>query len=331
MRNKIMSFALYIAVFFAIPSSLSAQKQDQSNKYEDTLTKILKISGSTASTDSILPQVLSMIKQISPTTDEASLKEFATKWKEKIEKKVIEAYTPIYQKHMTLNELKQVVAFYESPVGRKLCETVSDCMGKTFPLMQQLGSEMMMEMPRRQREVGNTTAVEITSPKKTIANKNDDLLFSKAYTAPKDSIELSPIQYYYGIGTKPMLYSIEQRKNDTKVTFSAPVYFDWQWFHFGKGIKIFDKQSGDEYNVRGYDGGTPSGKLMIVQGFNNKCIFISLLFPKLKKNVKVIDILELPHEDDTLPSNDDGIARSYLNVKVQDYLISPKKSKKVYH
>lgn len=32
----------------------------------------------------------------------------------------MEVYAPIYQQHMTLDELKKVVAFYESPAGRKL-------------------------------------------------------------------------------------------------------------------------------------------------------------------------------------------------------------------
>ncbi len=52
--------------------------------------------------------------------DEAYWKDFASKWTRKIEDKVMEVYAPIYQQHMTLDELKKVVAFYESPAGRKL-------------------------------------------------------------------------------------------------------------------------------------------------------------------------------------------------------------------
>ena len=68
--------------------------------------------------------------------------------------------------------------------------------------------------------------------------------------------------------------------------------------------------------------------------FNHKYIYISLLFPKLKKSVKEIDILELPHKKDKeqLPSNDDGKAKSYFNVKVKDYqTISDEKNKKIYY
>jgi len=46
------------------------------------------------------------------------------------------------------------------------------------------------------------------------------------------------------------------------------------------------------------------------------------LFPKLKKKVKEIDILELPY----------GKSKSYFNVKVKDYEVtSVKKNKKIYY
>lgn len=35
----------------------------------------------------------------------------------------MEVYAPIYQQHMTLDELKKVVAFYESPAE----ENLGDC------------------------------------------------------------------------------------------------------------------------------------------------------------------------------------------------------------
>ena len=77
---------------------------------------------------------------------------------------------------------------------------------------------------------------------------------------PSDSIVIVPEEVYEkayenGMSTSPSLYSIERRKNDTKVTFIQPIYWDWQWLYYSPGFKIIDKKSGDEYNVRGYDGG----------------------------------------------------------------------------
>lgn len=159
-------------------------------------------------------------------------------------------------------------------------------------------------------------------------------MFAQAYVLPSDSIVVVPEKVYKnGTSTAPVLYSIERRRNDTKVTFMQPVYWDSQWLYFSPGFKIVDKESGDEYNVRGYDGIASMDRLLLVKGFNSKYIYVSLLFPRLKKGVKEVDILELPHKKDKemLPSNDDGVAKSYFNIKVKDYLVSSrKKNKKVY-
>ena len=247
-------------------------------------------------------------------------------------------YMPVYEKHLTLEELKAVAAFYESPVGKKYKEASLIVMRETTPLLvQQLQTEMFKEiMPEKSERVkrGEQRLKEYEQKK-----KRDKELYAQAYMLPSDSIVIVPEEVYEkayenGMSTSPSLYSIERRKNDTKVTFIQPIYWDWQWLYYSPGFKIIDKKSGDEYNVRGYDGGAPMGRLLAVKGFNHKYIYISLLFPKLKKSVKEIDILELPHKKDKeqLPSNDDGKSKSYFSIKVKDYqVVSDKKNKKIYY
>ena len=55
------------------------------------------------------------MKLNAPKKDEAYWNEFSKNWKEKVENKVFEMYMPVYEKHLTLEELKAVAAFYESP------------------------------------------------------------------------------------------------------------------------------------------------------------------------------------------------------------------------
>lgn len=324
-KNLLFLAVMYVVALFATTSPASAQNQN--NEYREILKKIMVLSGASATTENIVPQILSMMKKTSPATDDSYWNEIATTWGKKIEDKVLEVYIPIYQRYLTLDDLKKVVAFYESPTGQKLGKTTPVIMSEAMPIMQQLGMEMAMELMPKQEKL-KATPVNSTVSK---SGKSDQQIFDEAYVIPEDSIEISNTAYQRGMGTKPSLYSIEKRKKDTRVTFLVPIYFDSQWLHFSPGFKIVDKKSGDEYNVRGYDGGAPFGRLLTVKNCNNKCIFVSLLFPKLKKDVKAIDILELPHEKDVLPTNDDGVAKSYLNVKVEDYLASSKKSKKVYN
>lgn len=317
-----------VATSLTVILPASAQNSDKTDEYKTLLKKIMTLSGSSASSEAIMSQFMSSMQKGPFQQDEAYWKDFAAKWTQKIEDKVMEVYAPIYQQHMTLDELKKVVAFYESPAGKKLGETASAVANESMPMIQQLSMEMVQEiMPQIQKSM-NVVENKVVDPNK----ERDQKLFDAAYTAPGDSIEIAPDRTYeHGMGTKPLLYSIEKRKNDTKVTFLQPIYFDWQWLYYSPGFKIVDKRTGDEYRVRGYDGGAPLDKLMIIKGCDRKYIYVSLLFPKLKKSVKEIDIIEAITEEDVLPSNDDGKAKSYFDVKVDDYLVLSKKNKKVYY
>ena len=224
----------------------------------------------------------------------------------------------------TLSVAKMNVSEFESPLGERYKESAMGIMREAMPL---LVSRLQMDMGKELRpEIDRSTEVVDQT------RNRDQEIYDAAYALPKDSIEVADRPYNRATGTKPLLYSIERRAKDTKVTFLKPIYFDWQWLYYSPGFVIIDRKTGDEYHVRGYDGGAPQDRLLTVEGFNSKYIYVSLLFPKLKKSVEVIDILELPHEKDKLPSNDDGIAKSYYDVKVKAYLsFSNKRGKKIYY
>jgi len=129
----------------------------------------------------------------------------------------------------------------------------------------------------------------------------------------------------------PRLYSIEKRRHETIVTFVQPIYFDSQWVTYGYGYQLVDKKNGDVYMVRRYDGDLPMDRLLIVRGCNRKNILISLVFPKLKRKAKIIDILETSHEKDLTPSNADSKKTEINNILVKKYLVKKQKKGKIYY
>ena len=267
-----------IIALLALILSASAQNTNATDEYKETLKKIMDFSGTSTTTGDFLQRLSSIMKLNAPKKDEAYWNEFSKNWKEKVENKVFEMYMPVYEKYFTLEELKAVAAFYESPVGKKYKEASLIVMRETTPLLvQQLHTEMSKEvMPEKSERVkrGEQRLKEYEQKK-----KRDKELYAQAYMLPSDSIVVVPEEVYEkayenGMSTSPSLYSIERRKNDTKVTFIQPIYWDWQWLYYSPGFKIIDKKSGDEYNVRGYDGGAPMGRLLAVKGFNLSLIHI---------------------------------------------------------
>lgn len=202
----------------------------------------------------------------------------------------------------TLSVAKMNVSEFESPLGERYKESAMGIMREAMPL---LVSRLQMDMGKELRpEIGRSTEVVDQT------RNRDQEIYDAAYALPKDSIEVADRPYNRATGTKPLLYSIERRAKDTKVTLLQPIYFDWQWLYYSPGFVIIDRKTGDEYHVRGYDGGAPQDRLLTVEGFNSKYIYVSLLFPKLKKSVEVID----------------------YDVKVKDYLsFSNKRGKKIYY
>ena len=131
-----------IIALFTLILPASAQNTNATDEYKETLKKIMVLSGASATTDDFFQKITSVMKLNAPEKDEAYWNEFSKNWKEKIESKVFEMYMPVYEKHLTLEELKAVAAFYESPVGKKYKEASLIVMRETMPLLvKQLQTE----------------------------------------------------------------------------------------------------------------------------------------------------------------------------------------------
>lgn len=159
--------------------------------------------------------------------------------------------------------------------------------------------------------------------------EKDKKMFAEGYVLQHSEIEFAPFTEPYR-PTFPKIYSIENRADETVVTFVQPIYFDSQWVSFGYGFCLVDRKSGDVYMTRGYDKGWSMDRLLIVRGCNKRNILIPLVFPKLQKGVNRIDILDLQDARDLIPSNDDGVRRCYYNVNVKKYAPEKKKIGKIY-
>ena len=180
-----------IIALFTLILPASAQNTNATDEYKETLKKIMDFSGTSTTTDDFFQKLSSIMKLNAPKENEVYWNEFAKKWKQKMENKIFEMYMPIYEKHLTLEELKVVAAFYESPVGEKYKEASLIVMREAMPLLvQQLQTEMFKEiMPEKSERVkrGEQRLKEYEQKK-----KRDKELYAQAYMLPSDSIVIVP-------------------------------------------------------------------------------------------------------------------------------------------
>jgi len=103
--------------------SSSAYADDAKDK--DILT-MLKISGQLEASEQVIsamvPQLIQLIQSVNPELPQADLKMIMTQLELDLKKEVpelLKSLVPVYDKHFTHDDVKALIAFYKSPVGKK--------------------------------------------------------------------------------------------------------------------------------------------------------------------------------------------------------------------
>lgn len=112
---------------------------------------MLLLSGGLATVDTMVPQIIGMMKQQSPSVSEATWNAVTEKAKKFFSDNLVKVYVPIYQKHLTLDDLKKIVAFYEKKLGAVTPAITME--GMTAG--QQLGMELVTLIQRELDAHGN--------------------------------------------------------------------------------------------------------------------------------------------------------------------------------
>jgi len=67
-----------------------------------------------------------------------------------------EMLTPIYQKYLTQKELEDVLAFYESPAGKKISDVTPNITKEAVLVGQNWGASMVTKIQAKMKEKGYT-------------------------------------------------------------------------------------------------------------------------------------------------------------------------------
>ena len=117
-------FVVALAAGFMNVMSVSAQSQD--TDYKALLQELMEASGSLKSVQQMIPQMLAPLKEQMPELTEESIGKLQSLLEDRLVNRMVDLYVPIYQKSLTADDLKQIVAFYKSPVGKKWGEATAD-------------------------------------------------------------------------------------------------------------------------------------------------------------------------------------------------------------
>lgn len=110
--------------------------------YAKTLHKMFEVNGSKASIQVIFDQMFQMQRQHSTYIDAEVWDEFEKEFKKYSMDDLFEMLVPVYQKYLTREELEEIIAFYETPVGRKFAENTPALTQETMQVGQKWGMQI---------------------------------------------------------------------------------------------------------------------------------------------------------------------------------------------
>lgn len=109
-----------LTLLFALITTFSFSQENDS--YKSTLKKLIQVSGSEVAYINALNQMFNLLKQQQPNVPDAFWDELVVELNKDAINQLVNMISPIYKKHLTEADIRGVIVFYETPVGKKFAE-----------------------------------------------------------------------------------------------------------------------------------------------------------------------------------------------------------------
>ncbi len=154
-RNFTRNILIVVALVLSFASTAckkagTAQANDSSlaqESYQDLVGKYLLVSGGLQSAEAVISPIIDINKKESPNIPEDAWPRIKEIMIDFFKNNIVEMYAPIYKKHISENELRDIIKFYESPAGKKLADEnphiAAECMAGAEELGKRLNNEIL--------------------------------------------------------------------------------------------------------------------------------------------------------------------------------------------
>ncbi|MFN7138353.1 MAG: DUF2059 domain-containing protein [Limisphaerales bacterium] len=128
-------FTILTLTFFAF----SIAQAEIAKEKRAEIEKMLQLTGMEKLVNQMISQMIATLKMQQPEVSETFWEQFQKKMDAR---DLIEQIIPVYDKYYTIEDLKAVNAFYESPVGQKVLATLPQVMQESMLAGQKWGEKI---------------------------------------------------------------------------------------------------------------------------------------------------------------------------------------------
>jgi hypothetical protein len=147
MKKSILA-VLALALLCAGPAMSQAPGASTEAKRQD-IRKLMELTGAAKIGQQMAAQMIPMFKQSNPQVPQ---KFWDNVMKEFDAKSMIDLVVPIYDKHLTHDDVKGLIAFYQSPLGRKMTSVMPQIAQESMQVGQQWGMQVAQRIQKRLEE-----------------------------------------------------------------------------------------------------------------------------------------------------------------------------------
>ena len=158
---KRLTCVLVLALVGSAFSQTSQQTNEEAKRAD--IRRLLKLTGAGDLGKQVATQMLGQFQHAQPGVPKKFWEEFA---KEIDPDKLAELTVPIYARHLSHDDVKQLIAFHESPIGKKLIKVQPLIMQESMLAGQKWGAELGEKVARKLVEEGYQLPTNDSAPPK---------------------------------------------------------------------------------------------------------------------------------------------------------------------
>jgi uncharacterized protein len=146
------------AIFVALSGSAFSQANEPSPEHLALARAVIDFTGASRSFDEVIPQLIQEARNLVLTTNpqvKNDLEEIVPRLQSELgkqESELLNSISKIYANKFNEDELKQIAAFYNSPVGKKMTAATPDMLRESLGEMREWAQRMSSTVMNRLRE-----------------------------------------------------------------------------------------------------------------------------------------------------------------------------------
>lgn len=155
MKRIVILFSFLCALGYGYAQTSDTLRSND-REYRETLDRLMLVSGTSTSLRAQFPLLMQMMKNMLADVPDEIIQRIEDKFGNLFFERIVDLYAPIYKRYLTLKDLKEYIAFYETPLGKKIAMTTPTLHKELMEAGQKVGQGIAQEVLQELKKEGYT-------------------------------------------------------------------------------------------------------------------------------------------------------------------------------